>query len=60
FPSTRLKLRKGHIWSPSYYVGTAGTVTAETIQKYIREQEKGYSRNSSPQQVGESPCELEL
>ena len=27
-------------WSPSYYVGTAGTVTEDTIQKYIREQEK--------------------
>ncbi len=26
-------------WSPSYYVGTAGTVTEQAIQKYIREQE---------------------
>jgi len=26
-------------WSPSYYVGTAGTVTEQTIQKYIKEQE---------------------
>lgn len=26
-------------WSPSYYVGTAGTVTKETIQKYIQEQQ---------------------
>ena len=26
-------------WSPSYYVGTAGTVTEKTIQKYIQEQE---------------------
>jgi putative transposase len=26
-------------WSPSYYVGTAGTVTEQTIQKYIQEQE---------------------
>jgi putative transposase len=25
-------------WTNSYYVGTAGTVTAETIQKYIEEQ----------------------
>lgn len=25
-------------WSPSYYVGTAGTVTEQTIQKYIQEQ----------------------
>lgn len=28
----------GHIWSPSYYVGTAGHVSAETIQKYIENQ----------------------
>ena len=26
------------LWSKGYYVGTAGTVTAETIQKYIEEQ----------------------
>ena len=25
-------------WTNSYYVGTAGTVTAETIKKYIEEQ----------------------
>lgn len=39
-PSLRLQLRKGHLWSPSYYVGTAGTVTAETIKKYIQQQER--------------------
>jgi putative transposase len=52
FSKLKKDLRKGHIWSPSYYVGTAGTVTAETIQKYIQEQES----NSSSQQVGRSPC----
>jgi len=25
----------GHLWSPSYYVGSAGEVSAETIQRYI-------------------------
>jgi putative transposase len=30
---------EAHIkWTNSYYVGTAGTVTAETIKKYIEEQ----------------------
>jgi len=29
---------KGKLWSPSYYVGTAGHVSAETIRKYIEEQ----------------------
>ena len=28
----------GHLWNPSYYVGTAGHVSAETIQKYIENQ----------------------
>ena len=29
------------LWSDGYYVGTAATVTAETIQKYIQEQKSG-------------------
>jgi len=40
FPELRKELRKGKIWTRSYYVGTAGTVTAETIRKYIDEQKK--------------------
>lgn len=49
-PELRKALRKGHLWSPSYYVGTAGNVSAETIKRYIQEQEgKGdTSLNSSP------------
>lgn len=38
FPKLRKLLRKGKIWTRSYYVGTAGTVTAETIRGYIDEQ----------------------
>ena len=34
------KMWKGKLWSPSYYVGTAGHVSARTIERYIREQEK--------------------
>ena len=36
-----LKKRKfwgSGLWSKGYYVGTAGTVTAETIRKYIENQ----------------------
>ena len=29
----------GHLWSPSYYVGTAGNVSAETIRHYIERTE---------------------
>ncbi len=40
FPGLRRSLRKGKLWSRSYYVGTAGTVTSETIKRYIDEQKK--------------------
>ena len=34
-PDLKKQLRDGHLWSPSYYVGTAGKVSAETIRQYI-------------------------
>ncbi|BCO09338.1 hypothetical protein GF1_17140 [Desulfolithobacter dissulfuricans] len=39
FPALKKRLRGGHVWSPSYYVGTAGNVSAETIQRYIERTE---------------------
>jgi|SRR5580700_1543363 putative transposase len=38
FPALK-KRRSGHLWSPSYYVGTAGTVSAATIRHYIERAE---------------------
>ena len=35
FPRLKHELGDGHLWSPSYYVGTAGNVAAETIKDYI-------------------------
>nr|WP_277985509.1 transposase [Methanolobus psychrotolerans] len=35
-----------HLWSPTYYVGTHGQVSAETIKKYIDGSSNG-GRNSS-------------
>jgi putative transposase len=35
FPQLKDRLRDGHLWSPSYYVGTAGNISAEVIQSYI-------------------------
>jgi putative transposase len=35
FPALKRQVWNGHLWSPSYYVGTAGHVSAETIQRYI-------------------------
>lgn len=39
FPETRKQLWGGALWSPSYYVGTAGNVSAETIRRYIERTE---------------------
>lgn len=39
FPALKKQLWGGHLWSPSYYVGTAGNVSAETIRRYIERSE---------------------
>ena len=39
FPELKKQLWGGHLWSPSYYVGTAGNVSAETIRRYIERTE---------------------
>lgn len=39
FPELKKQLWGAHLWSPSYYVGTAGNVSSETIQKYIERTE---------------------
>ena len=38
FPDLREELWEGHLWSPSYYCGTAGTVSSSAIQHYIDSQ----------------------
>ena len=55
FPVLRNLFWKGKLWSPSYYVGTAGHVSAETIQRYIEEQTSKL-RNSSSGQDQRSSC----
>jgi putative transposase len=39
FPALKQRLWGGHLWSPSYYVVTAGSVSAATIQRYIERSE---------------------
>ncbi len=39
FPELKQQLWDGHLWSPSYYAGTAGNVSAETIKSYIERSE---------------------
>ncbi|MGI0067986.1 MAG: IS200/IS605 family transposase [Thermoplasmata archaeon] len=60
-PQLRQLFRHGHLWSPSYYVGSVGHVSEETVARYVRDQKartvgrpKGW-RASSSQQVGGSP-----
>jgi len=38
FPWLKQQLYRGHLWNPSYYVGTAGDVTKDVIRKYIEMQ----------------------
>jgi REP-associated tyrosine transposase len=47
FPDLESKLWRCVMWSPSYYVGTAGNVSAETIERYIGEQQTEWKRGSS-------------
>jgi putative transposase len=37
FPHLKKVCGKEHLWTSSYYVGTAGAVSAETIKRYITE-----------------------
>jgi len=37
FPDLAKKSGRGTLWAPSYYIGTAGTVSSETIRRYIEE-----------------------
>ena len=41
FPEITLQLWKGELWNPSYYVETIGSISEESIRKYILKQEKG-------------------
>jgi putative transposase len=40
FPRLRRGRGGGHLWTPSFYVGSAGNISAQTIQRYIELQRK--------------------
>jgi putative transposase len=40
FPKLRRGKGGGHLWTPSFYVGSAGNISAQTIQRYIELQRK--------------------
>ena len=37
-PEIKWKLWNGHLWNPSYYVGTCGDTTKDVVQRYIETQ----------------------
>jgi putative transposase len=43
YPDIRKRTRSDRLWAPSYYAGTAGHVSAETIKKYIESQESHHA-----------------
>ena len=43
-PELKKQLRDGHLWNPSYYVGSVGQVSSDIIRRYVETQkseEKG-------------------
>ena len=40
-PELKKRLWGGHLWNPSYYVGTVGHISEETVRKYIENQKSG-------------------
>lgn len=50
FPSLRTYSDSGSFWSTSYFAASAGGVTIETLEKYVRNQ--GKSNASHPRPIG--------
>lgn len=44
-PETKSQLWGGHLWSRSYYIGTIGNMSKETIGKYIQEQRSNKAKS---------------
>lgn len=48
YPQLKNSLYGGHLWNPSYYVGTAGSVSKAVIQRYIEEQKQPFDTAQGP------------
>ena len=44
FPSIKRKLWGGHLWNPSYYIGTVGNMSKDIVLKYIQNQKVAETR----------------
>lgn len=40
FPDLKNGLWNGHLWNPSYYIETIGSISEDAIRKYIEKQSK--------------------
>lgn len=50
-PELRKDFRKGHLWSPSYYVGSVGHVSEATVKKYVEEQRQRTGKPGRPKRA---------
>ncbi|GGE08549.1 hypothetical protein GCM10011571_07310 [Marinithermofilum abyssi] len=41
FPHLKQKLWGGHLWNSSFYIETIGSISEDTIRRYIENQQKG-------------------
>nr|WP_108022586.1 IS200/IS605 family transposase [Melghirimyces profundicolus] len=41
FPHLKKRLWGGHLWNSSFYIETIGSISEDTIQRYIKNQKKG-------------------
>jgi putative transposase len=47
-PETKRKLWGGHLWSPSYYIGTLGEMSKQVVEEYINNQRTEKSNAGRP------------
>ncbi|MFW3626081.1 IS200/IS605 family transposase [Aerococcus viridans] len=43
YPETKTMLWGGHLWTPSYFMSTVGSMSKETVKKYIENQLTEYN-----------------
>ena len=43
YPETKAMLWGGHLWTPSYFMATVGSMSKETVKKYIENQLTEYN-----------------
>lgn len=41
YPELKNRLWGGHLWNPSYYIGTVGSISEDAVKKYIESQKAG-------------------